>query len=99
AAIQSGYLREAPYNATFSKHFSYVTAEYEMKWDPIQRTPGVYACAGADQIVAFAEARSMRVKGHALVWHGATPAWVNTLSEPELRIAIGDHIRTGGGRF
>jgi endo-1,4-beta-xylanase len=99
AAIQSGYLSQAPYNATLSKHFSYLTAEYEMKWDPIQRSPGVYDFAGADQIVDFAESRGMRVKGHALVWHGATPAWVNTLSEPELRIAMEDHIRTVAGRY
>jgi endo-1,4-beta-xylanase len=99
AAIQSSYLSEAPYNATLSRHFSYVTAEYEMKWDPVQRTPGVYDFTGADAIVTFAEARGMRVKGHALVWHGATPAWVSTLSEPELRIAMEDHIRTVAGRY
>ena len=39
----------------------------------------------------------MRVKGHALVWHGATPKWVEALSPPELRIAFEDHIRTWPG--
>jgi endo-1,4-beta-xylanase len=82
-----------------SKHFDYLTAEYEMKWDPLQRAPGVYDFTGADQIVLFAEARGMRVKGHALVWHGATPAWVGALSAPELRIAMEDHIRTVAGRY
>ena len=99
AAIQAGYLNEAPYDATLSRHFSYVTAEYEMKWDPVQRQPGVYDFTAADRIVAFAEARGMRVRGHALIWHGATPAWVNVLSEPELRIAMEDHIRTVAGRY
>jgi len=33
------------------------------------------------------------------VWHGATPAWVGTLSPPELRIAVEDHIRTVAGRY
>ena len=99
AAIQAGYLNEASYNGTLSRHFSYVTAEYEMKWDPVQRTPGVFDFAAADQIVAFAEAHGMRVKGHALVWHGATPAWVSSLSPPELRIAMEDHIRTVAGRY
>jgi endo-1,4-beta-xylanase len=99
AAIQSGYLSEAPYNATLSKHFSYVTPEYEMKWDPVQRTQGVFDFTGADRIVDFALAHAMRVKGHALIWHGATPAWVNALSEPELRIAVEDHIRTVAGRY
>jgi endo-1,4-beta-xylanase len=70
-----------------------------MKWDPVQRQPGVYEFAAADRIVAFAEARGMRVRGHALVWHGATPAWVGALSAPELRIAVEDHIRTVAGRY
>ncbi len=41
----------------------------------------------------------MRVKGHALVWHGATPQWVESLSPPELRIAFEDHIRTVAGHY
>jgi endo-1,4-beta-xylanase len=41
----------------------------------------------------------MRVKGHALVWHGATPRWVEALSPPELRIAFEDHIRTVAGHY
>jgi endo-1,4-beta-xylanase len=98
-AIQTGYLAEAPYAATLSKHFNYVTAEYQMKWDPIQRQPGVYDFAASDQIVGFAESQGMRVRGHALVWHGATPAWVGTLSPPELRIAVEDYIRTVAGRY
>jgi GH35 family endo-1,4-beta-xylanase len=41
----------------------------------------------------------MKVKGHALVWHGATPSWVSTLSPPELRIALEDHVRTVAGHY
>jgi GH35 family endo-1,4-beta-xylanase len=70
-----------------------------MKWDPVQRIPGVYDFSGGDRIVDFALSRGMRVKGHALVWHGATPLWVNALSPPELRIAFEDHIRTVAGHY
>ena len=95
AAVQSSLLRDDPtYAATFAKHFDYVTAEWEMKWDPIQREPGVYDFSGGDRIVRFAESHGMNVKGHALLWHQATPAWVEELSTPELRIAVEDHIRT-----
>lgn len=98
-AIQAGYLAEAPYLATLSRHFDYVTAEYQMKWDPIERQPGVFDFGAADQIVAFAESHGMRVKGHALIWHGATPSWVGALTAPEMRIAIEDYIRTVAGRY
>ena len=70
-----------------------------MKWDPVQKTPGVFDFSGADAIVAFAESHGMQVKGHALVWHGATPTWVEALSPPELRIAFEDHIRTVAGHY
>ncbi len=95
AAVQSGYLASEPdYAAALSRHFSYLTAEYEMKWDPIQRERGVFDFSGGDAIVAFAEANGMRVKGHALVWHGATPSWVGTLPPRDLRDAVANHIRT-----
>jgi endo-1,4-beta-xylanase len=100
AAVQSGYLASEPdYVAALGRHFSYLTAEYEMKWDPIQRERGVFDFSGGDAIVAFAEANSMRVKGHALVWHGATPSWVGTLSPRELRDAVANHIRTVAGHY
>jgi endo-1,4-beta-xylanase len=99
AAIQSGYLSEAPYTRTLARHFDYVTAEYEMKWDPVELNPGVYGFAGADAIVAFAEQNRMRVKGHALLWHEALPDWVRALPAGELRATVEDHIRTVAGRY
>jgi endo-1,4-beta-xylanase len=99
AAVQASLLGQADYAAVFGRHFSYVTAEWEMKWNPVQRQPGVYDFSGGDQIVAFAEGRGMRVKGHALVWHGSTPDWVSALTAPELRIAVEDHIRTVAGHW
>jgi endo-1,4-beta-xylanase len=99
AAVQAGLLNEAPYARTLARHFDYLTAEYEMKWDPVQRTPGVYSFAAPDAIVAFAEANRMRVKGHALLWHQALPGWVEALSPEELRAAVEDHIRTVVGRY
>jgi endo-1,4-beta-xylanase len=100
AAVQSGYIASEPdYVAALTRHFSYLTAEYQMKWDPIQRQQGVFDFSGGDAIVAFAEAHGMRVKGHALLWHGATPSWVGTLSPRELRDAVADHIRTVAGHY
>jgi endo-1,4-beta-xylanase len=99
AVYSSALASDATYAGAAGRHFDYVTAEWEMKWDPVQRSPGVYDFSGGDKVVAFAEAHGMRVKGHALVWHGATPKWVESLSPPELRIAFEDHIRTVAGHY
>ncbi len=99
AAIQSRLLAEPAYAQTFGRHFDYVTAEWEMKWDPTERQPGVFDFTGADAIVAFAESRAMRIKGHALLWHEALPAWVGALPPAALRSAIEEHIRVVVGRY
>jgi endo-1,4-beta-xylanase len=99
AAIQSALLNETAYTRTLNRHFDYVTAEYEMKWDPIERQPGVYDFIGADLIVAHAQRNGQRVKGHALLWHEALPEWVKQLSPSALEAAVEDHIRTVVGRY
>jgi endo-1,4-beta-xylanase len=100
AAVLSSRLgSDANYTGAAGRHFNSLTAEWEMKWDPVQKTPGVYDFSGGDRIVDFAESRGMRVKGHALVWHQALPSWVEALSPPELRIALEDHIRTVAGHY
>jgi GH35 family endo-1,4-beta-xylanase len=100
SAVQSSLLRsDALYASTCARHFNYLTPENEMKWGSIERQPGSPDYSPADSIVAFAEARGMRVKGHALVWHQQVPDWVTRLSTPELRIAFEDHIRSVAGRF
>jgi GH35 family endo-1,4-beta-xylanase len=94
SAVQANLLSaDAVYAGTFARHFDYLTAEWEMKWDPTEPTPGVFDFSLGDQIVAFAEANGARVKGHALLWHQATPSWVESLSSAELQIAVDAHIR------
>jgi GH35 family endo-1,4-beta-xylanase len=41
----------------------------------------------------------MRIKGHALIWHGSVPAWLNSLSPAEFRAAFEGHIRSVGEHF
>ena len=99
AAVQSGFLGDGRYSGVFSRHFNYVTAEYEMKWDPIERTRGTNDFGGADAIVGYALGNGMRVKGHALVWHGSVPGWVAGLSAADLRVAFENHIRSVAEHF
>jgi endo-1,4-beta-xylanase len=100
AAVQSGYLAGEPeYAEAAARHFNYLTAEWEMKMDPIERDRGRFDFAGADAIVAFAQAHGMKMKGHALVWHGATPSWLSGLTSAEARAGVEDYIRTVAGRY
>src|SRR4026207_2288429 len=59
-----------------TKHFSQVTPGNALKWDATEPSEGAFRFTDADAIVAFAKATVMRVRGHTLVWHQQTPAWV-----------------------
>ena len=59
-----------------AKHFNSITSGNDMKWDATEPTEGNFTFAQADAEVAFAKANGMRVRGHTLVWHNQTPAWV-----------------------
>ncbi len=94
AAVQSGFLSDGRYAAVLGRHFNYLTAEYEMKWDPIERVRGTNDFAGGDAIAGYGLANGMQIKGHTLVWHGSVPPWLGGLSATEFRAAFENHIRS-----
>ncbi len=93
AAVQSGLLADGRYAGVLGRHFNYLTAEYEMKWDAIERARGNNDFGAGDAIVAYGRANGMQIKGHALIWHGSVPGWVGALSAADLRAAFENHIR------
>lgn len=99
AAVQSSLLADPRYSAVLARHFDYLTAEYEMKWDPIEKTRGAEDFSGGDVIVAYAAAHAMQTKGHALIWHQAVPSWVGGLSPSDLRIEFMRHIRSVAAHY
>lgn len=75
------------YDAILKNEFSSISAEYEMKMNPISTASGVYNWAAADKIVAYGNANGMNVHGHALVWHGAVPTWLTNFSGTDAEFA------------
>ncbi|MBM9509698.1 endo-1,4-beta-xylanase [Actinacidiphila acididurans] len=58
--------------------FDSVTPGNEMKWESVEPTRGTYNWGPADQIVSFAQANNMQVRGHNLVWHSQLPSWLTS---------------------
>jgi endo-1,4-beta-xylanase len=94
AAVPSSSLADGRYAGVLGRHFNYLTAEYEMKWDPIERSRGNNDFGAGDAIVSYGQANGMLIKGHALIWHQAVPGWVGGLSPADLRVAFENHIRS-----
>ena len=75
-AIQAVHLSSTERTTVIKRVFNSITAEWEMKMNPISTGPGSYNWTGADALVDFAEENGMQVHGHTLVWHQTTPSWM-----------------------
>ena len=92
-AVRAGRLT-VQHDAIFRNEFNSVTSEYEMKIK--YPSEGNYDFSKADAIVDYAVANGMYVYGHALIWHAATPSWVENFrgTDAEFEAMIEDYIKT-----
>ncbi|SFD68959.1 endo-1,4-beta-xylanase [Thermophagus xiamenensis] len=90
-----------PYVKILKENANTLVAENIMKPVYIQPERGVFHFELADQLINFAEANDMKVRGHCLVWHQQIPYWMNdtTLSRQELLQIMKDHITTVVSRY
>ena len=53
-----------------------LTPEVDLKWSAIEPAPGQWSLGNIDGLVGFASQHGKAVRGHTLLWHRSTPAWV-----------------------
>jgi endo-1,4-beta-xylanase len=58
-----------------------LSPETALKWSAIHPARDVYDFRAGDELVAFAEAHDMQVRGHTLVWEDANPIWLTNLAK------------------
>ena len=73
------------FKAVFGSEFNVLTPESQMKWPRVHPSRYDYKFSDAWRHVGFAEARNMKVHGHALVWYRHASAkepnfWLNNPS-------------------
>ena len=79
--------------------FDMVTPGNEMKWDTTEPSNGSYDFSPGDQIVKYAQAHGLRVRGHNLVWQNQLPSWVSGLPSSQVQGAMQAHISTEVSHF
>ncbi len=89
------------YDAIYKREYNSLTAEYEIKMNIMYPSQGSYNFSRADAIVNYAQENGMHVHGHALIWHSATPTWVEnfTGTDEEFEAMVEDYIKTTVTRY
>jgi endo-1,4-beta-xylanase len=75
-AVRPSQLSETAYASTLAREFSMVEAEDAMKWWVLRPERATYDFRSGDEVVRFAEAHQMKVRGHCLVWGRYNPDWL-----------------------
>jgi len=76
AAVRSSLFSEAAYSETLGREFNMVEPEDDMKWARLRPDAETFDFHAGDEIVAFAKAHGMKVRGHCLVWDHSNPDWL-----------------------
>ena len=95
-AVRPSLLSEAAYAETLAREFDMVEPEDALKWWVVRKDPGIFDFREGDQIVSFAQAHGMKVRGHCLVWDHHNPAWIDEghFKPEQLSSLLQQHIST-----
>jgi len=96
AAVRPSLFSEAAYTATLAREYNLVEPEDAMKWWTLRPDAGNFNFHEGDEVVRFAQAHNMKVRGHCLVWDHDNPEWLaqGHLIPAQLSHLLQEHITT-----
>jgi endo-1,4-beta-xylanase len=95
-AVRPYAFSELAYSQTLAREFNMVEPEDVMKWWTVRRHQDSFDFFAGDQVVRFAQAHNMKVRGHCLVWDHDNPSWLldGHFTPEQLSQLLKDHIST-----
>jgi endo-1,4-beta-xylanase len=95
-AVRPSMFSEAAYSTTLAREFNMVEPEDAMKWWTVRREAGRFDFREGDEVVRFAQAHGMKVRGHCLVWDHDNPGWLTQgrFTPAEMSRLLQEHITT-----
>ena len=89
------------YAQAVGREFNLMVPENDMKFAETEPAPHQFSFCLGDQIVAYAQANGMSVRGHNQVWELDLPAWLTNgnYSSAEASAILEEHINTVMGHY
>ena len=95
-AVRPYFFPRPAYSATLAREFNMVEPEDAMKWWALRHDAGAFDFREGDEVVRFAQAHDMKVRGHCLVWDHNNPDWLTQghFTPASCRSLLQEHIAT-----
>jgi endo-1,4-beta-xylanase len=93
-AVRPSQFSEKRYASIVGTEFNMIEPEDALKWRTLRPDRHTYNFQAADEVVSFAKAHHMKVRGHCLVWGRDNPDWLEqgSFRARELSRLLRDHI-------
>jgi endo-1,4-beta-xylanase len=93
-AVRPSQFNEKRYASVLAAEFNLVEPEDALKWRTLRPDQHSYDFRAADDVVRFARANRMNVRGHCLVWGRDNPDWLEqgNFTARQLSRLLHDHI-------
>jgi endo-1,4-beta-xylanase len=93
-AVRPSQFGEKPYAFFLSREFNMVEPEDALKWRALRPDRHSYDFRTGDEVVRFAQAHEMKVRGHCLVWGRDNPDWLmqGNFTPQQLSRLLQNHI-------
>jgi endo-1,4-beta-xylanase len=100
-AVRPSLLSETAYAKTLAGEFNMVEPEDAMKWPALRPDASSFDFRQGDEVVRFAQAHQMKVRGHCLVWDHDNPDWLtkNHYTTRQLSRILQEHITRVMGHY
>ena len=93
-AVRPSQFGESRYASILGAEFNMVEPEDALKWRALRPDQHSYNFVAGDEVVRFAQAHQMKVRGHCLVWGRDNPDWLarGNFTPRQLSRLLHDHI-------
>jgi endo-1,4-beta-xylanase len=101
AAADAPYFSDPNYVQALGGQYSLIVPENDLKFGETEPAQDQYSFCAADQLLAFARANGMKMRGHNLVWSQDLPGWLTggSFSSAQAATIMQNHINTVVGRY
>ncbi|MGA3019513.1 MAG: endo-1,4-beta-xylanase, partial [Bryobacteraceae bacterium] len=101
AAADAPYFADPNYAQALGREYSLIVPENDLKFAETEPALNQFSFCAADQLLAFARANAMKMRGHNLVWAPYLPGWLTSGNYSGAQTAgiLQDHISAVVGRY
>ena len=99
-AIRIQGMSDPQYRAHAAEHYNQITVSNALKWQATRPDANTFDFEDADEIIDWASAEGLGIRGHTLVWGNFLPAWMNeSLGQAGVEQQMRTHIQTLVGQY